>query len=367
MGSAAPAPDAGPRAVLARVLALPREAGTPEAAEARGLIAEWLAARGYTVTTQRFSFNPSTLDAFPLFGTGLGGLALLVLPLLLLAGVPRWAAAAAWFAALAALAIFAAGVGLGWAGFGSKAREDANLVAVRDASPVTRWIVAHADTKAQGHSMAGRIVAVWTVLAAIAIMTALALLRLGGPLGAAVAAAGVALTVVAGALAARGRLRGRSPGARDNGSGLHAALAAAEVAGEGTGILITGAEEFGLIGARIFAQLAGGELRGTEVVNIDTVDDRGDLYLVSHDGRGAELARRELPALAKLGPRVRTRALPLGIFVDSHPLARAGAAAITIGRLDWSTLRRLHTAADTPDGLDFDLAIRIGRAVARSN
>ena len=146
------------------------------------------------------------------------------------------------------------------------------------------------------------------------------------------------------------------------------ALAAAETAGSGgTGVLITGAEEFGLVGARIFARIAAEQLRGAEVINVDTVDDEGTLYVVSHDAAGAALGRRVLPGLQALGVPARTRGLPLGIFVDSHPLARAGAAAITIGRLNWRTLRRLHTPRDTADGLDLELPVRIGEAIGRMN
>jgi len=353
--------------VLARILAFPREAGTAEAAQARAILSDHLQSLGYDVRLQRFSFHPGALDAFPLFGIGLGGLGLGLLPLLVLATVPPWAAAGVWLAGLTALAAFAAGVGLGWTALGGPAREDANLVATKGPGPVRRWIVAHADTKAQGHSMAGRIVAVWVVVLAAMGLGAAAVCRIGGPVSHGAAGAAAVLAVVAGALAARGRLRGRSIGARDNGSGVLAALTAAAAAAPGVGILITGAEEFGLVGARIFARIAAAELQGTEVVNVDTVDDVGRLYVISHDQPGAALARTELARLSGLGVPGRTRALPLGVFVDSHPLARAGATAVTIGRLDWSTLRRLHTPRDNADGLSLELAARVGQVIAGAN
>src|SRR5438309_2217905 len=147
---------------MRRVLALPREAGTPAGVTARDIVAEHLEALGYRVERQRFSFFPSSLDGFPVFGAGVGALALLVLPL---------------------------------------------------------------------------------------------------------------LAVAAGALAGGGRLRGTSQGARDNGTGVAAALAAAERSNDaGTGILITGAEEFGLVGARVFVAQAGERLRDAVVVNLDTID-----------------------------------------------------------------------------------------------
>ncbi len=66
--------------------------------------------------------------------------------------------------------------------------------------------------------------------------------------------------------------------------------------------------------------------------------------------------------MAGLSPR--TRRLPLGILVDSLPLARAGFPSITIGRLTWRTLRLIHTPNDTVEGLTLAMAREIGRALA---
>jgi Zn-dependent M28 family amino/carboxypeptidase len=129
-------------------------------------------------------------------------------------------------------------------------------------------------------------------------------------------------------------------------------------------VLITGAEEFGLVGARVFARLNPNSA-AAEFGNLDTLDQEGKLYLVSHDARGERLARRLEPRLVGLGVPLRRRRLPLGIFVDSAPLTKTGAASITIGRLTWNTLRRIHTPADTPDGLSLALAGRVGRVVAQ--
>jgi hypothetical protein len=348
-----------------QVLALPREAGTPGAARARDLVAAHLEALGYGIERQRFEFVPGSLNGFPLFGAGLGGLALLLLPLLTGANAPRWAATLLLAGGLGALGATALGVGLGWLRLGGGSREDANLIARRGAAPVGRWIVAHLDTKAQAQSMAGRLVAVWVIGLAVAALIALALVRVRRPVAVPAAGGGAALAVLAGALAGRGRLRGSSAGARDNGTGVAAALAAAErLADEGTGILITGAEEFGLVGARVFVARAGGSLRGAEIVNLDTIDQEGALALVSHDARGSSLARREAARLAAAGLPGRLRRLPLGILTDSLPFARAGVPAITIGRLTWRTLRTIHTPRDTADGLSLETAEQVGRALA---
>ncbi len=348
------------------MLTRPREAGTPGAAAARQEVAARLAALGYSVEQHRFRFHPSALWAFPLLGAGLGWLGLALVPLLAFPGAPRWAALAVWALGATSLGLLAFGVGAGTAPlhFGGGPREDANLIATRSGD-VHRWIVAHLDTKAQGHSMAGRLVAVWVVFAAGAGLTALAAARLGGPLPLAAALAGAALGLVAAAAAGRGRLAGESAGARDNGSGVVAALAAAAATRDpGVGIVITGAEEFGLVGARVLARERPGLFAGREVLNFDTLDETGPLYLVSHDARGDALVRACAPAFAGLGLAVRKRRLPIGILVDSLPFARVGAAALTVARLDWSTLRRIHTPGDTADELSFRTAAGAGRAAA---
>jgi Peptidase family M28 len=352
------------RRTLGRLLAGPREAGTPDAEAARQLVTEHLETLGYRVTLQPFHFHPSGLLGFPLLGGGLILTALMVTPLLALSTAPGWGALVVWLAGAAGSVLLGVGVGLGRLPLGEP-RQDANLIAVRGDGPVTRWIVAHLDTKAQMQSMAGRLVAVWLVGLAAAVLTSFTVARLAGPLPPWAAAAGLLLAATAGTLAGRGRLHGSSMGARDNGSGIAAALVLAEASRDpGTGICITGAEEFGMVGARVFAAglRVGGS--GVDVLNFDTLDQEGDLFIVAHNGPGAELAARLEPRLQGLGPRVRRRRLPVGILVDSLPLARAGARAVTVGRLTWHTLRLIHTPADRPDGLSLELAEAVGRTLA---
>jgi hypothetical protein len=330
-------------------------------------VATHLSSLGYTVITQKFSFSPASLRAFPIFGAGLGGLALILLPFLGSPNLPEWSALAVWMIGLIALGVIAAGIGLGWVSLGEPAREDANLIATRGGGRPERWIVAHLDSKAQGHSMAGRLVAVWVSTVAIAVLTILTIVRVAGPISPWWLAVGAALALAAGFLAGGGRLAGKSLGARDNGTGIVAALTAAESSSDPrVGILITSAEEFGLVGARVFARLTP-DLHEAEFVNLDTLDQEGRLYIVSHDTAGARFARDLEATLGEVRLPVRRRRLPLGIFVDSAPLAKTRARCVTIGRLSWNTLRRIHTAADTPEGLSLETAERVGKAVARIN
>ncbi len=354
------------RELFAALTALPREAGTPAATAARGLLIAHLTDLGYEVRELRFNFQPSSLNAFPLLGAGLGWLTLLEIPLLLMGNLPGLLAPLVWVAGSLALGMLTWGIGTGAEVPGAERREDANLVATRGSSPIRRWIVAHVDTKAQGHSMAGRLIAVWVMTLAMALMTGLACWRMlrGGALPGSVVGAAAGLSLAAGVLAGRGRLRGTSLGARDNGTGLLAALVAAESCrDDDVGFLFTGAEEFGLVGARAFLREAG-TLGAAEVVNLDTLTDRGVLYLVAHNAHGRTLAEELLPAFSHVAPRVMVGRLPLGIMTDSLPLARAGSRAVTLARLDWADLKRLHTARDTTEELGLETAEAVGLAVS---
>jgi hypothetical protein len=329
------------------------------------LIRGFLEDRGFLVREQRFSFHPYSLNALPVIGAGLGWLTLLELPLLLGPGIPRFAAPAVWLAGALATGILAWGLATGTEIPGAEQREDANLIATREKGSIRCWIVAHTDTKAQGHSLAGRLVAVWLLAGAVFGMTLLAGLRIAFVPPLTPVAAVTGLAVAAGVLAARGRLRGTSPGARDNGTGVLAALTLAQDCDDPeVGFLFTGAEEFGLVGARI-AVAAGTVAPSAAVVNLDTFDQQGDFYLVYHDRSGAELADRLWPMVEGLAPRSRKRALPPGILTDSLPFARQGSAAVTLARLDWQTLRLIHTPLDLPAGLDLSTAQAAGIAVSR--
>src|SRR6476620_11232259 len=113
---------------MRRLLAAPREAGTPGATAARDLVAAHLEALGYRVERQRFSFVPSGPLGLPVFGAGLGALGLLLLPALTGGALPGWTAGLLLAGGLALLVLLAVGVGLGWIPLGGPARDDANLI-----------------------------------------------------------------------------------------------------------------------------------------------------------------------------------------------------------------------------------------------
>lgn len=328
---------------------------------ARREIAVLLTSMGYDVTEQPFACGPGRLEALPLVGTGLTFMALLLGPLLF-ADLHRFAALAVYVIGCFLIAALAVRAGLGQP---PRERMDANLIAARPSATPRIWIVAHLDTKAQRQSMLGRLVSIWFSIAVVIIAGVAVIARLQGPLSASLALGCGALLLVAGALLGRGRLEGQTAGACDNGSGIVALLAAAEQSkGDSIGFIVTSAEEFGMLGAEAIARERATMFPGCAVVNFDTIDDAGTIYVVRHDNRSAPLARLTVDLLKGLAPSVHGRRLPVGILTDSLPLSRVAAGTITIGRLDRHTLRRMHTPLDAPGTCGYETARRVGQAVA---
>ena len=94
---------------MGRLLAAPREAGTPGAAAARDLVAAHLEALGYQIDRQRFRFAPSAPLGLPVFGAGLGALGLLLLPAITSDTLHGWTAPLLLGGGLALIAMLARG------------------------------------------------------------------------------------------------------------------------------------------------------------------------------------------------------------------------------------------------------------------
>ncbi len=354
-----------PDDTVARVLELAREAGTPAAVEARRLLALHLERLGYQVRERRFSFPTAPLSAFPLAGAGLGWLTLVQIPLLTVGGGPAWLALFAWLVGLAALGLVVAGVALGWTALGGETREDANLVAIRPGATPTRWIVAHTDAIGFGQSLWGRWLTTGGFAATITAFTALGVVRFRGPLGVDLVGLAAALAVATCGLSVRAGRRVPSVGARDGGTGLYAALAAAAAATDGSvGLLLTGAQEFGLVGARIATREDRSLFGGTQVVDLGILDDEGVVSVVLHGGGGVDLAATIAARLDGRGLRVRRAAWGTGRFTEGRVLAAGAAGALSLLRGSRRTAARVHTRRDDAEGLTFRTAAAVGEALA---
>lgn len=350
------------RDLVLDIIASAREAGTAPAHDARARIAEWLQELGFQVEEHPFQFNAGMYRAFPVAAIMLALVTVAIAALLAIPGLP-WGALAMLVAGYASIGIIARRI-MHHPLAASDVRKDANLVARRPGPAPTRWLVAHLDTKAQRQSMAGRLAGLWSILMLSLVLVALCGWRVAGALPWPAAIAALVAGGLASWLVGLGRLEGGSPGARDNGSGLLAVLTAAESSlSPSTGVVITGAEEFALAGARALVRDHASLFSGRAIINVDTVDDAGKLYLLRHRAADDQLATRIASTLQDLGSAV-IRRVPRGVMVDSQPFALVAGEVVTVARLSWSTLQRVHTTRD--DARDFRLegAERVGQALA---
>ncbi|NIN09893.1 MAG: M20/M25/M40 family metallo-hydrolase [Gemmatimonadales bacterium] len=303
-------------------------------------------------------------------GAGLGWAALALSPLLVIA-VPGWAVALVGAGALGLVALVAHGVLQGYLPVPATAVAATNLVGRRGTPAL--WLVAHLDSKSQGVSLRGRVVAVANAMLGLTGLLILLAFRVSGPVPWWAALVVTALAVVGGGALSLGAPRNRSPGAVDNATGVVAVIAAAECLDHrrDVGVLLTGAEEFGMEGARSWA--ASGDAIGA-FINFDGIDSRGRYRLQRHAAaREAEpvpsshaIVRAVAAALSAEGRPVVVRPLPLGTFVDGAVLAQAGMPGVTVSRGDWATLGVVHTERDAADRVDVAAAVQAGAAAARA-
>lgn len=351
---------------LFRRVAIPRLPGSTAVRDAEAAIQERLAALGYRVHRQQFVATAAGLAAVAVLGAGLGWTALVALPLLVLP-VSGWPATLVIWGALGAVGLLALGIARGHLPAGAEPVEAVNLVARRGDTEPAVWLVAHVDSKAQGASLAARVVGLPLAVVGGWGLAALGLWRWVGPAPWEVAVPVVVAGLVGGAVLSRSRPGNTSSGAVDNASGVVAALVAAERLADraDVGVLITGAEEFSMAGARAWAATTG---RSGPFINFDGIDSRGAYRVMLH---AAPTNRHRSKRLAvsltrglEAGGGVRVGRLPTGILVDGVVLARAGMWGVTVSRGDWRTLRVVHTARDRPERVDVTAAVRAGGAAA---
>jgi putative aminopeptidase FrvX len=115
------------------------------------------------------------------------------------------------------------------------------------------------------------------------------------------------------------------------------------------GVVFTTAEELGLAGARAWSREQG---RGAATaINVDTVDDRGDLSVMFTGRLPQPLVDALTSSANRRAARIVVRRLVPGLLTDAVALADAGWDTVTISRATMSTLGRVHTPADTADGM----------------
>jgi len=220
-------------------------------------------------------------------------------------------------------------------------------------------LVAHSDSKSQALPLVGRMGLVALASLAALIFALLSVLRLWAPGVTSAAALAGLVAILSGVplvfllMAGSGNA---SPGAIDNASGAGLALhlaecLCAEPPARPVTVLITGAEELGLLGSLAYVQAqAAGSLRGAAVLNFDGIGTAGRLALVG--GAGGPLEQAVRAACAQLG--ISLGRLPLvGAQFDHLPFADAGIDALSLVTVSRAALS-VHTPNDDMSKLDVE-------------
>lgn len=332
----------GAREHLERLAAHPRPAGSPAERDARDWCRTTLAAVGFAVTAEPFSYSAVPgRAATP--ALGLAGMAAVCIGARLAAGGHAWRAALVMVLAgvlVATIGAWLARVAVTRLPWGR--REGINLVATRGDEPPTLWLSAHLDSKSQPVPILLRAAAISALLVVwiVAIAVAMAQGALGGGPGPWpwIAAAGV----LAGLPVAASVVGARSPGALDNASGVAAVVRAAELADARAplGVLLTSAEELGLAGARAWVRTR--RYPPARAINVDSVDDTGPVSITYTGRRPNQL----VDSLRATDGHVRVSRLAPGVLTDAVALTDGGWQAVTVSKGTWRTVARIHTPSD---------------------
>ena len=349
---------------------MPRLAGTPALPGVEADITDRLSRLGFTIRLERFKASPRVLVAVASAGAAFGWLVLVLAPFLVV-DFPGWSVAITGFAAILFVIMLGLGVADGVVPQRWPEVDATNICAQRTDKPKL-WLVAHCDSKGQGVSLAGRVLAVTTLGTGLSILVVDLLARIFAPLPWWAVAPAVLLTAIGGAALSRGVVSNDSPGAVDNATGVVAALVAAEHLRHrhDVAVLITGAEEFAMAGARAWVTTKGAP---GSFVNFDGIDSVGKYRVMMHGSRASgsedrcrEIADAVADALANSGTDVVRRGLPPGVLVDGVALSGAGMPGVTVSRGSWQTLQVVHTKSDRSERVDVDAAVLAGMATAKA-
>ena len=168
----------------------------------------------------------------------------------------------------------------------------------------------------------------------------------------------------------------RSPGAFDNASGVGVMLEVARVVmacdeKKQVTFLATGAEEYGMCGALRYIQAHADEYdrENTYVINLDGLGVGNGVNVVTRYGIPPVRTTRALADLFRvsgesLGVRVSERYLPIGVGLDSIPIASRGFETVTLtaGEVG-SVALKIHSKRDQSDLLNIESLQRVGELI----
>ena len=168
----------------------------------------------------------------------------------------------------------------------------------------------------------------------------------------------------------------RSPGGFDNASGVGVMLEVARVVmardkKKNVTFLATGAEEYGMCGALRYIQAHADEYdpENTYVINLDGLGVGNGVNLITRYGIPSTRTTRTLGNLFRtsseaLGIRVSERYLPIGVGLDSIPIASRGFETVTLtARGVGSVALKIHSKQDRIELLNAESLQEVGELI----
>ena len=168
----------------------------------------------------------------------------------------------------------------------------------------------------------------------------------------------------------------RSPGGFDNASGVGVMLEIARVVmarreKRPITFLAAGAEEFGMCGALRYIQKHADEYNRnhTYIINLDGLGVGNGVNLVTRYGIPPVSTTRELAKIFRtsgesLGVQVSERYLPIGVGLDSIPIASRGFETVTLTAGDvGSVALKIHSKQDNADLLNVESLQQVGELI----
>ena len=330
--------------LLDRLCENPRYAGSAEETRARQLCREELERAGFECIERSFEFSEWPAKWGPPLSAILQAATIIVVARTALIRGPLAALLAGAVLVGALFFVDAYAKRRGIKDFPAARARSVNLQARRGTPRV--WLVAHLDSKSQTIPMLIRIAG---SIALALVMTLTLVVLLLSLLGAErIQTLWPALQVAAIIAALPGVtcfVTNHSTGAVDNASGVVAAILASQSPSSprDLGVLITSGEELGLAGARAWASTAPREI---QVLNSDTLDDRGNWRCMYSGARPQQITRTARFVADQPGARLRVGRLIPGILADNMAFSDKGIPAVTLSRGTLSTLARVHTRRD---------------------
>ena len=248
----------------------------------------------------------------------------------------------------------------------------------RDGNTPALLFVAHYDSKSQTLPIAVRTVTYGIAIIGLVALTIASVIKVGTGvwLSDYIVWSVAGITVFCLLLLQANTTQNRSPGAFDNASGVGTMLEVARVVmaldeEKPITFLATGAEEYGMCGALRYIQAHADEYdrENTYVINLDGLGVGNGVNIVTRYGIPPVRTTRTLAELFRasgesLGVRVSERYLPIGVGLDSIPIASRGFETVTLmAKGVGGVALKVHSKQDRSELLNEESLQQVGELI----